>query len=452
MLFARGRPAVPLRRARSSSSSIPIGASPTRPESPTSLPELSVGSVFYHFIDARRRGPDRGRRLPRVASGVAAPNSRRSVTRSPRLIRTSSRSSCFGTVLAELFVRGARTCRSGTVAAEPGPETLTGRGHAKTRPAGALRRARRTGRGGPTRSSWPNRWAALRVVHVNSTREGGGVAEILESWSRSCGSWGWMPAGRSSRATTTSSPAPSPSTTRSRGRPCGFPSSLLRAYEEVNADNAERLRPILEDADVVFIHDPQPAPSPGLLSRTARASGSGAATSTLSHPYRPVWKLPAPVRGRLRRQHLLARRLRPAHAAPRVPHPAEHRSAEREEPAAAARRGAQGRRGVRHRSAPAPDAPGLAVRPVQGSLWSDPGLPPGQGFVPSLQLVLAGGSAADDPEGEPVLAGGARGRGRRSRHPRSFLGPLQRPDHQRPADGAPTSSCRSLSARVSASR
>ena len=35
--------------------------------------------------------------------------------------------------------------------------------------------------------------------------------------------------------------------------------NLLKVYEQTNAENAERLKSHLESADIVFIHDPQPA-------------------------------------------------------------------------------------------------------------------------------------------------------------------------------------------------
>ena len=68
----------------------------------------------------------------------------------------------------------------------------------------------------------------------------------------------------------------------------------------------------------------------------------------LALPHRPQppvpagVEVPAPVRRRLRRQRLLPGRVRPAHAAPGVPHPPEHRSPEREEPAPSPRGGPEG--------------------------------------------------------------------------------------------------------------
>ena len=129
----------------------------------------------------------------------------------------------------------------------------------------------------------------MKVVHVNSTREGGGVAEIL-SW--------LIPfkreLGLDARWEVISGEKDFYQCTKSfhnglQGTPVALPSSLLRAYEQTNRDNAERLRPLLEDADFVFIHDPQPAP---LLRLCPGRKGKWVwrCHIDLSHPYRAVWK------------------------------------------------------------------------------------------------------------------------------------------------------------------
>jgi trehalose synthase len=97
------------------------------------------------------------------------------------------------------------------------------------------------------------------VVHVNSTKEGGGVSEILfwmiplmnelginASWEVLEGNVDYF------------------STTKTfhnglQGNDVVLSDRMIRAYEDTVAANAERLRPILQDADFVIIHDPQPA-------------------------------------------------------------------------------------------------------------------------------------------------------------------------------------------------
>ena len=94
-----------------------------------------------------------------------------------------------------------------------------------------------------------------RVVHVNSTRMGGGVAEIL----------GWMvplmnELGLEARWEVISGPPEFSRVTKSLHNAMqGMPTSLTRRdfdlHCDVNRDNARRLD---LDADVVFVHDPQP--------------------------------------------------------------------------------------------------------------------------------------------------------------------------------------------------
>ncbi|MFO7981839.1 MAG: glycosyltransferase [Desulfuromonadales bacterium] len=135
------------------------------------------------------------------------------------------------------------------------------------------------------------------VVHVNSTRLGGGVAEIL-NWliplKRNLGidaSWEIVEGNE-----------PFFHTTKAfhnglQGSPVSLPPSLLDSYESTLEENAERLRPVLEAADFVFIHDPQPARllnlCPGRRGRWIWRCHIDA-----SHPHRHVWKyLREQVRG-----------------------------------------------------------------------------------------------------------------------------------------------------------
>lgn len=99
-----------------------------------------------------------------------------------------------------------------------------------------------------------------KFVHVNSTRVGGGVAEILmkmvplmnelgieTSWEVITGKDKFYQCTKSMHNAL-------------QGDPIDISDDLYRAYEETNSENAEQLRPILEEADYVIIHDPQPAP------------------------------------------------------------------------------------------------------------------------------------------------------------------------------------------------
>lgn len=97
------------------------------------------------------------------------------------------------------------------------------------------------------------------VVHINSTREGGGVAEIL-SWMIPLmndigleASWevieGTPDFFRTTKAFHNGL----------QGNEVGLSRPMIDAYEATVSANADRLRPILENADFVIVHDPQPA-------------------------------------------------------------------------------------------------------------------------------------------------------------------------------------------------
>ncbi|ADW18037.1 trehalose synthase (ADP-glucose) [Desulfobulbus propionicus DSM 2032] len=241
----------------------------------------------------------------------------------------------------------------------------------------------------------------MKVVHVNSTREGGGVAEIL-SW--------LIPfkreLGLDARWEVISGEKDFYQCTKSfhnglQGTPVALPSSLLRAYEQTNRDNAERLRPLLEDADFVFIHDPQPAP---LLRLCPGRKGKWVwrCHIDLSHPYRAVWKylrdvvagydasiwsladfaqpLPHPL-------YLIAPSIDPLSQKNRELYPGEVEA-------------------VFDRYGLDPDLP-LITQVSRFDRFKDPlGVLHAYRLVKEftpVQLVLAGGGASDDPEGEEVL-------------------------------------------------
>ncbi len=128
-----------------------------------------------------------------------------------------------------------------------------------------------------------------RVLHINSTKEGGGVAEILHrlvplkkelgiepEWEVITGEAEFYQCTKNFHNTL-------------QGYRYDIPSSQLDVYERTNEENFERLREKLEQADFVFIHDPQPAP---LLSLCSQRKGQWIwrCHIDLSHPYRPVWK------------------------------------------------------------------------------------------------------------------------------------------------------------------
>jgi trehalose synthase len=131
--------------------------------------------------------------------------------------------------------------------------------------------------------------ANMKVVHVNSTRVGGGVAEILEKLVPLTNELGidakWeIISGEADFYECTKSMHNALQGNRENISP-----ELLQSYEQTNIANAEKLRPVLEEADFVFIHDPQPA---ALINHCPNRHGKWIWRCHIdaSHPYRPVWK------------------------------------------------------------------------------------------------------------------------------------------------------------------
>jgi trehalose synthase len=242
----------------------------------------------------------------------------------------------------------------------------------------------------------------LRMVHVNSTRIGGGVAEILAkliplmselgidaSWEIIEGNDDFFQCTKAFHNAL-------------QGHPVAIPDSLLRVYEEINAQNMERLRPVLREADIVVIHDPQPAP---LLNLVPERSGKWIwrCHIDISRPYRQVWKylrnfvagydasifsLAAFAQDMPHTKYLLPPSIDPLSEKNMDLEPSELSA-------------------LHERFELDPDR-WIALQVSRFDRFKDPlgviqAYRLAKTFSPSLQLVLAGGSATDDPEGEAVL-------------------------------------------------
>ncbi|MBN2185404.1 MAG: glycosyltransferase [Candidatus Krumholzibacteriota bacterium] len=242
----------------------------------------------------------------------------------------------------------------------------------------------------------------IKVVHVNSTKKGGGVAEILNKLvplKRELGidaSWEVIEGNQEFFKCTKSFH------NALQGNRVDIPKTLLEEYERVNLENADRLRGILTDADIVFIHDPQPAP---LLRSFPERKGKWIWRCHIdaSHPYRPIWKylrefikdydasifsLSAFAQPLPHTEFLIAPSIDPLSEKNIDIDPAEVESI----------------------------VSGLGIdlsRPIMAQIsrydfFKDPvGVVRAyrltKKFVPDLQLVLAGGEATDDPEAQAVL-------------------------------------------------
>jgi trehalose synthase len=134
-----------------------------------------------------------------------------------------------------------------------------------------------------------SRLSGTRLIHINSTREGGGVAEILN----------WMvplmqDMGIEASWEVITGPPRYYEITKSihnglQGMPVQLEAKDWNLLREVNGDWAGQHKAQLKEADVVIIHDPQPA---FLIdySRNGRSKWIWRAHIDISHPYRPIWK------------------------------------------------------------------------------------------------------------------------------------------------------------------
>lgn len=243
--------------------------------------------------------------------------------------------------------------------------------------------------------------AGARVLHVNSTREGGGVAEILHRLNPLL-----RELGLDARWELVVGDAEFYQVTKAfhnamQGNPVDSPPRGLAHYLEVNRQNAARLAGELEEADFVFIHDPQPAAFLGFLPQR-RGKWIWRCHIDASRPARPVWKFLRPlVAGYDASIFSLA-----AFAQP-LPHPQylvapsidpfSEKNAEMADDEVAAI-------AADHGIDPARPA---IVQVSRFDRFKDPlGVHRAYELVrphQPVQLVLAGGGAADDPEGAEVL-------------------------------------------------
>jgi trehalose synthase len=240
-----------------------------------------------------------------------------------------------------------------------------------------------------------------KVLHINSTKEGGGVAEILHKliplkqalgieadWEIITGNQEFYQCTKGFHNAL-------------QGMRQSISEKLLQNYENINKKNEERLRSKLKEADFVFIHDPQPAP---LLKLTPGRRGKWIWRCHIdaSKPYRNVWKY---LREWIIPYDASIFSL-PEFAQP-LPHP-QYIIPPSIDP-------------LSEKNCPLPD---YEIKNVYSEFNLDPELPlitqvsrydrfkDPLGVIEAyklaskltpMQLVLAGGGASDDPEGEAVL-------------------------------------------------
>ncbi|WP_017327448.1 glycosyltransferase [Synechococcus sp. PCC 7336] len=240
------------------------------------------------------------------------------------------------------------------------------------------------------------------VLHVNSTAKGGGVAEILTQlvplmreldidayWEVIEGDVKFYQCTKGMHNAL-------------QGNAVPIPETLLKHYKAVNVSNADTLRDRLEASDFVFIHDPQPAP---LLQYCPNRQGKWVWRCHIdaSHPYRSVWKFLrpfiAPYDASIFSLAAFAQALpHPKYIVPPSIDPLTDKNIDLEPDEIEA---------VCKQFEIDRDRP-LLIQVSRYDRFKDPlgviqGYQLATRFIPSLQLVLAGGGAADDPEGQIVL-------------------------------------------------
>ena len=244
--------------------------------------------------------------------------------------------------------------------------------------------------------------AGLRLVHINSTKAGGGVAEILHKMIPLMRELGldvqWEVISGEPRFYECTKGFHN----AMQGKPVNLTNAQLRHYEETNRACAADLESALKEADVVFVHDPQPA---ALIASLGDRKGKWVWRCHIyaSHPFRPVWRY---LRNFVKEFDASIFSIAPF--SQRLPHPV-------------------------YLIAPSIDPlhekniqlPNDEVEAVYGNFHIDPERPMVlqvsrfdrfkdpvglihayrivKRFVPTAQLVLAGGGASDDPEGDAVL-------------------------------------------------
>jgi trehalose synthase len=242
----------------------------------------------------------------------------------------------------------------------------------------------------------------LKLVHINSTRIGGGVAEILYKIVPLLNELGINTSWQIIEGDTEFYQCTKNFHNALQGNRIEIPESQLKIYQKTNETNYEKLKTALKDSDIVFVHDPQPV---ALIKHLPEHKGKWIwrCHIDLSKPFRPVWKylrnyvndydasifslsnfaqqLSHPV-------YLIAPSIDPMHEKN-----IELQKKEVEE--------------IYNRFDIDPDRP-MILQVSRFDRFKDPigvihAYRSAKRFVPLLQLVLAGGGASDDPEGDVVL-------------------------------------------------
>lgn len=242
-----------------------------------------------------------------------------------------------------------------------------------------------------------------RILHINSTKSGGGVAEILLTMTHLTSALGieasWeVIHGNASFYECTKQFHNSLQGSKNHT----LNASLFKIYEDVNKENALHLKSQIENADIVFIHDPQPA---ALIQSFPNRKNKWVWRCHIdaSHPNRLLWRY---LRTFIQQYDAsifsLVDFVQPLpHPIFLIPPSIDPLTDKNTELATEEINDIYSRFNID------PDRP-LLLQVSRFDYFKDPlgviqAYRLAKKFKRSIQLVLAGGGAADDPEGETVL-------------------------------------------------
>ena len=242
----------------------------------------------------------------------------------------------------------------------------------------------------------------MKVVHVNSTRSGGGVAEILTTMVPFMNELGLEACWEVVEGDLEFFKCTKSFHNSLQGMPISIHPSILQHYETINQGNAERLAGLLAEADIVVIHDPQPLP---LIAHFPHRKGKWIwrCHIDVSQPYQPTWnyleqfisKFDAVIFSLEEFAKPLAK---PMYLIAPSIDPLSQKNIELSENEV---KGVYGMFGLD------PERP-ILLQVSRFDRFKDPlgvieAYRLAKKYHSSLQLVLAGGTATDDPEGEAIL-------------------------------------------------
>lgn len=133
----------------------------------------------------------------------------------------------------------------------------------------------------------------LKIVHVNSTKLGGGVAEILSKMVPLTQALGIKADWQVIDGNPDFFECTKGFHNAIQGNRVYLSSQHLDAYKNANKQNAEKLKPILSEADFVIIHDPQPL---ALIEyfKEKKSKWIWRCHIDASNPFRPIWNFLLP--------------------------------------------------------------------------------------------------------------------------------------------------------------